>query len=161
MDDAAKRLELLKTFLVHVRERLGLSVGFRLWDGGRVPADLGETSFAIAIADEGAVAGLIRKPKIETLANLWAAKRIDLVNGTIFDLAAQKPKVRTRHFFKSLNKLLALRLGWAFLRVPRGDNWPLEPIKVDRESDGSAAENKKKHCLSLRRVERVLRTLAR
>ena len=128
---------------MQIHQRMALEFGFRLWDGSSVPADWPASSLAVAIADEGAVAGLLRAPKITTLANLWAAKRIDIVNGTLFDLVAKRPKGRTRDFTKSLSKLRALKTAVDFLFVPRGGPWPLEAVAPDRPSDGSPDENKK------------------
>ena len=51
MDAAAERLQAFKTLLADARERLGLPIGFVLWDGSTVPADLPSDSPAIAIAD--------------------------------------------------------------------------------------------------------------
>jgi cyclopropane-fatty-acyl-phospholipid synthase len=141
--EAENRLASFRTLLAQTHKQLGLEFGFRLWDGSRVPADWPEGGMAIAIADEGAVASLLRKPKLTTLANLWAAKRLDLLNGTLFDLVARKPRTKTRDIRKSLNKLQALKTAYAFLFVPRGEPWPLETIGRDSESDGSQKENKK------------------
>ena len=102
---AERRLEGVRKLLAEAHARMALEFGFRLWDGSIVPADWPASALAVAIADEGAVAGLLRAPKITTLANLWAAKRIDIVNGTLFDLVAKRPKGRTRDFTKSLSKL--------------------------------------------------------
>ena len=99
-----QRLDYLQLLLAHVRERLGLSVGFMLWNGSRVPTDHPADAFAIRIADEGAVAALIRWHNLETLANLWVAGRIDLENGTLFDLVQQRPKVRTKQFIRELDQ---------------------------------------------------------
>ena len=98
---------------------------------------------AVALADEGVVASLMRSPKITTLANLWVAKRIDLLNGSIFDLVARRPKMRTRELRKAIDKRQALSAAAAFLLTPRGGPWPLEAIAGDKPSDGSQAENKK------------------
>ena len=73
MNTSRKRVASLKGLLAHVRERLGLDVGFVLWDGSTVPDDLAGDSLAIAIADEEAVAALIRRPNLDSLANLWVA----------------------------------------------------------------------------------------
>ncbi len=81
---------------------MALEFGFRLWDGSSVPAHWPAGALAVAIADEGAIAALLRAPKLTTLANLWAARRIDLVNGTLFDLVAGRPKGRTRDLKKAL-----------------------------------------------------------
>ena len=137
------RLESLRRLLTHAQERLGLDVGFRLWDGSTVPADLAADALAIRLADEGVIAALLRRPNIDTLANLWVSARIDIVGGTIFDLVARRPKIRSRALLKSLNKgRLLLTLG-RFLRVPRGGPWPLEEIRGDKAlADGSEAANR-------------------
>jgi cyclopropane-fatty-acyl-phospholipid synthase len=140
---AERRIKSLRALLAPVHQRMALEFGFRLWDGSFVPSDWPASSLAVAIADEGAVASLLRAPKITTLANLWAAKRIDIVNGTLFDLVAARPKGRTRDFTKSLSKLRALKTAVDFLFVPRGGPWPLEAVAPDRQSDGSPDENKK------------------
>src|ERR671927_80399 len=108
MSGAQQRLANFRRLLEHMREQLGLELGFVLWDGSTVPAVLARDAFAIRIADEGAVAGLIRRPKLETLAHLWVAKRIDLINGTLFDLAHVRKTKRTREFRKTLDKKLLL-----------------------------------------------------
>src|SRR4029079_5829371 len=105
---AVERLQRVKSLLHHVREGLGVDVGFVLWDDSTIPDNLWPGAFAIRIADEGAIAGLLRKPKLETLAHLWVAKRIDLVNGTLFDLAHLRKTKRTREFRKTLDKKLVL-----------------------------------------------------
>jgi cyclopropane-fatty-acyl-phospholipid synthase len=142
MDAAARRLETLRRFLAHVRERLELDLGFVLWDGSTVPPALPPQAFAISFADEGAVAALIRRPRFDTLANLWAAARLDLRNGTLFDLVAKRPKVRTKQVLKALDKRLVLDTARRFLLVPRGAPWPLEAIKTDRPSRHDYAEDK-------------------
>ncbi len=143
MDKAEKRLTGLAALLAQAHRRLGLEFGFRLWNGARVPADWPADALTIAVADEGAVAGLARAPRLTTLANLWAARRLDILNGTLFDLAARRPKARSRALRKSLLTPAAFRAALSFLFTPRGGPWPLEQIAQDRESDGSQAENKK------------------
>lgn len=145
MSAADERLRTFKTLLGHARERLGLDLGFVLWDGSTVPADLAPNALAIAFADEGAIAGLVRRPRMDTLSNLWVSKRIDLRNGTIFDLAAIRPrtKVRTKDFLKSVDKLSLLGLVAKFWRVDRGGPWPLDEIPNEKPSSGDPKENKK------------------
>jgi cyclopropane-fatty-acyl-phospholipid synthase len=140
---AAKRLASLKRLLAFVHERLALEIGFVLWDGTTIPENLAPDAFAVEFADEGVIGSLIRRPNLDTLANLWAAARIDLRNGTVFDLVARRPKVRTREIRKTIDKRLLLDVAMRFLFVPRGGPWPLEAIPDDRPSDGSADENKK------------------
>ncbi|WP_188913084.1 SAM-dependent methyltransferase [Aureimonas endophytica] len=138
---ARERLDALRRLLTHARERLGLDLGFRLWDGGFVPADWPADAPAIALADENLVAALLRAPKAETLANLWVAGRIDILNGSIFDLVARRPSVRTAEVRRSLDRRLALATGLKFLFLPRGSDWPLEAVAAEKEG-GDARRNK-------------------
>ena len=137
------RIEALRRFLDHVHRSFGLQFGFALWDGSLVPATWPKDGLAVVIADEGVVAGLVRKPNIQTLGNLWAAKRLDIRNGSIFDLVEKRPAVRTRDIRKKLSKILMARTAARFLFAPRGGPWPLEEIGEEKQSDGSAIENKK------------------
>ena len=141
MNAAESRLASLKRLLADIHGRLELRFGFRLWDGSTVPSGWPDDALAVAIADEGAIAGLLRAPNLTSLANLWAAGRIDLKNGTLFDFVAARPKGRTRELRKSVASLSTLRALASFLFVPRGGPWPLEQIGRDRDSGGSAAEN--------------------
>jgi cyclopropane-fatty-acyl-phospholipid synthase len=141
MDAAGKRLQGMRELLVHVRETYGLDVGFVLWDGSTVPADLPSDAMAVVIADEGAVAALVRSPSIDTAANLWVTSRLDLRNGSIFEMFARKPRVRSRVFRKNLDKWLTVRTLSRFLFLPRGGPWPLESA-LTPSMDGSEADNK-------------------
>ena len=143
MNASENRLRLFRALLEDLHPKLELRFGFRLWDGSFVPANWPRDGLAIAIADEGAIAGLVRAPKLTTLANLWAAKRLDLINGDIFALASARPKGRTKHVLRQLDKWTAMKVAASFAFTPRGGPWPLEAIEKDQESDGSAGENKK------------------
>jgi cyclopropane-fatty-acyl-phospholipid synthase len=143
MTAAARRLQSLTALLAHVRERLGVDIGFMLWDGTTVPSDLARSALALAIADEGAVAALIRRPKLDTLFNLLVSARLELRNGTLFDLMTLRPRVRSKDFRKALDKTLALSTAARFLLVPRGGPWPLEAIRGDKAGrDGSEEVNR-------------------
>jgi len=137
-----RRLENFAQLLGHARERLGLDLGFVLWDGSTVPAGLPDDAFAIMIADEGAVAALIRGPSLETILNLWVSARLDLRNGTLFDLVARRPKVRTKDFLRALEKRLAFGAAAKFLFVPRGGPWPLRRQPKIPVADGSESANR-------------------
>jgi cyclopropane-fatty-acyl-phospholipid synthase len=138
-----RRLERFKQLVVHAQEKLGLQVGVVLWDGSTVPSGLPPDALAIAIADEGAVAALLRRPTIDTIANLWVSARLDIRNGSIFDLAEKRPAIRSRALRRSLDKRLLLRGLIGFLTVPRGGPFPLESIRGDKAvADGSEAANR-------------------
>jgi cyclopropane-fatty-acyl-phospholipid synthase len=143
MTAARRRLDALKALLAHVRDRLQIDLGFALWDRSSIPNDLPADALVVAIADEGVVAALIRRPKLETLLNLFAAGRLELRNGTLFDLIAQRPRVRIKDFIKVLDKKLAFSAVTRFLFVSRGGSWPLEGIRGDEASrDGTDAANR-------------------
>jgi cyclopropane-fatty-acyl-phospholipid synthase len=139
---AERRVRNFRRLLEHVRERLGLDVGFALWDGSTIPPGLGADAFAIKFADEGAVAALVRRPTLETLGHLWVARRIDQINGTLFDVANVRRRKRTREFLKSLDKGLVPRALLPFLFVPGGGPWPLAAQPQDRRNTGRPDENK-------------------
>lgn len=138
---AARRVDHFRRLLAHIHERILPDLGFVLWDGSTVPAGLRSDALAFVIADEGAVAALIRRPNIDTFLNLWVTSRFDLRNGSLFDLAARRPKKRTRELMKSFDKRLAFGALARFLLVPRGGPWPLETVAKAR-ADGSEAANK-------------------
>jgi len=139
---ASERLTSFKRLLTHAREHLGLDIGFVLWDGSTVPDSLAPGAFAVVFADEGAIAALVRRPKMDTLANLWVTARIDLRNGTLFDLVARRPKARTRDLLKGLDKPLLLKTVLKFLFVSRGGPWPLEQVADDRPVTRDPVEDK-------------------
>lgn len=126
---ATRRLVGFRRLLTHIHERILPGLGFVLWDGSTVPADLRSDALAFVIADEGAIAAMIRRPNIDTLLNLWVTSRFDLRNGSFFDLAACRPKTRTRELMKSFDKRLAAVTLARFLFVPRGGPWPLEAAR--------------------------------
>lgn len=139
---ARSRLEAFSRFVAQLRQRLDLLFGFVLWDGVTVPADLSAGALAVVIADEGVVAALLRRPNVDTLANLWVSGRIDIRNGSIFDLVAARPAVRSKALLKSLGKGALLRVLAPFLFVSRGGPFPLEKVRGDKAPvDGSAASN--------------------
>jgi cyclopropane-fatty-acyl-phospholipid synthase len=139
---ATRRLDAFRRLLTHLHEHILPDIGFLLWDGSTVPANLPVDAFAFVIADEGAVAAMMRRPNIDTFLNLWVTARFDLRNGTLFDLAARRPKARTRVLVKALDKRLALTTLATFLFVPRGGPWPLASV-YKAAADGSEATNKK------------------
>ncbi len=143
MNGAEARLASFRDLLADVHRRLAPEFGFQLWDGSTIPEGWPRDGLALVIADEGVIGGLLRAPNITSIANLWAAGRIDLKNGTLFDLVARRPKGRTRELRKSLATFRTVRALAPFLFVSRGGPWPLEHIGRDRESDGAEAENRR------------------
>jgi cyclopropane-fatty-acyl-phospholipid synthase len=138
-----RRLDSLRSLLAQVREQAGFDLGFVLWDGSTVPSNLRCDAFAVRIADEGVIAGLVRRPTLETFANVWVAKRIDLVNGTLFDLAHLRKTRRTREFRKSLDKRLVMRALLPFLFVSRGGPWPLDAQPDAGQNSDDLGDNRR------------------
>lgn len=97
----------------------------------------------IRLADEAMIAALLRKPNIDTLANLWVSARLDILNGSIFDLAARRPAVRTKSLLRSLDRKDLFTTLLRFLFLSRGGPFPLEQVRGDKASkDGSEAANR-------------------
>jgi len=144
MSKPGQRAVSMGKLLAHLREAYGLDIGFVLWDGTTVPADLAPDALAVVLADEGVVAALVRRPKIDTLADLWATARIDLRNGSMADLLQRRPTVRSREFRRRLDKWLVLRSLSQFLLLPAGGPWPLRTSLHGSAtaSGGGEAENK-------------------
>lgn len=109
------RLAAARRLLAHVRDALELDVGFELWDGSTVPADLAADALRIVLTHEGVPTRLLRRPGLATVIDLYAAGFIDLCGGDLFDLAERRPKVRTREIRKRLDKALVLRTLPRFL----------------------------------------------
>ncbi len=134
----SNRLTHFRRLLEHAHAALGLRFGFVLWDGSTVPSSLDPDVLAIVLADEGCVAALMRRPTIDTIANLWVTERLDIRNGTMFDLVAARPSVRSRALLRSLDKHLLIGVLARFLLVPRGGPFPLQDIPAKADSGGDA-----------------------
>jgi len=118
MDSNDKRLAALRRLLVEAHEKLGLKLGFRLWDGSMVPASWPVDGLAIGIADTGVMAALIRKPKLDTLLNLHVADRIAILNGSLFDLAAARPDGKVGKLARNIPKSAVFDVIRRFLFAP-------------------------------------------
>lgn len=143
MDRDQKQLSALRRLLLEAHEKLGLKIGFALWDGSRVPAHWPEDGLAIAIRDAGALSALLRKPKLDTLLLLHISDRIALLNGSIFDLAAARPQGKIRHLARSISKLAVLDVVRRFLFSPSAAPVAIAASPRDAVArDGRAETNK-------------------
>ena len=113
-----KSLTLARAAMTHAREKLAFDLAIELWDGGRIPENAGDADLRIVIADAGVLPRLIRRPRLDTLIRLYAAGRIDLRGGTLFDLVERRPRVKTRRILKELDKKLLLKAGLHFAFRP-------------------------------------------
>lgn len=110
------RLEAARRALFHIHERLELDFGFELWDGSRIPVGQNsESDLRLAVTDEMALPRLLRSPKAKTLIDLYIAGAIEIRGGTLFELAARRPKMKTRVLRERLNKALLLKAALPLL----------------------------------------------
>ncbi len=143
MSDPTQRLKAITRLLADVHSRLGLKLGFRLWDGSRVPASWPEDGLMIAFADEGVVSSLVRRPRADTLIKLHVAGRLDIVNGSVFDVAAARPEGKVTRAIRGVSKLAALDVVRRFWSVDRGPPSVLDAVRGDEiERDGKPSTNK-------------------
>jgi cyclopropane-fatty-acyl-phospholipid synthase len=132
----AERLEILRDLLSDAHRALDLGFGFELWDGSVVPHDLPGSAMRIVIGRESVVAALLRRPKLDTVINAHVAGLLELRNGTLFDLAAQRPQGRVGRRLRGLSKRKALRAVYHFLRA-RADM----PRPMDRPREGAGGRD--------------------
>lgn len=96
------RLDHARVLASHLREALGLSVAIELWDGSLVPPSAAPDGLRVAITDPAALPRLVRHPGLATVVELYAAGALDLRGGDFFDLAEQRPTVRSRDIRRRL-----------------------------------------------------------
>ncbi|PZR96192.1 MAG: SAM-dependent methyltransferase [Stutzerimonas stutzeri] len=143
MSGDGKRIEALRRLLTEAYQKLGLKLGFSLWDGSRVPASWPADGLMITIRDAGVVAALLRKPKLDTLLHLHVSDRIAIENGTIFDLAAARPDGKVGRLARGISKAAAFDVVRHFLFAPGRAPQAVEHIKGDEIArDGKPATNK-------------------
>jgi len=137
------RLTALRRLLTEAHQKLGLKLGFSLWDGSRVPAEWPADGLMIAIRDSGAVAALLRKPKLDTLLHLHVSDRISIENGTIFDLAAARPDGKVGRLARGISKAAVFDVVRRFIFAPGQAPQAVDHIKGDEIArDGKPATNK-------------------
>jgi cyclopropane-fatty-acyl-phospholipid synthase len=143
MDSDQKRLAALRRLLSEAHQKLGLKLGFHLWDGSRVPETWPADGLAIAIRDSGVVAALLRKPKLDTLLNLHVGDRLALLNGSIFDLATSRPEGKVGRLAKTIPKSAVFDVFRRFIFAPGTAPNAVSHIKGDEIArDGAPATNK-------------------
>jgi cyclopropane-fatty-acyl-phospholipid synthase len=139
----AERLEILRDLLGDAHRALDLGFGFELWDGSVVPDDLPPSAMRIVIGRENVVAALLRRPKLDTAINAHVAGLLELKNGTIFDLASQRPQGKVGRRLRGLSKGKALKAAYHFLRAPADMPRPMDrPREGTGSRDGRPSTNK-------------------
>ena len=75
--------------IAEIYKSLAPQFAVELWDGTRLgPAD----GPCLVIHDPYIIGNVLRSPRFMTLAGLWIDKRVDVKDGTLFDLAARRTK---------------------------------------------------------------------
>lgn len=77
-----------------------------LWDGTRIGAFDGPS---LVINDPTIVRQLLLKPNYDSLIDIWTSGRVDISNGTIFDLANAKTDGSVKNRLKELPKWQLLK----------------------------------------------------
>lgn len=142
-DASARRLAAITRLLADAQRLLHLHIGFLLWDGSRVPAAWPADGLMIRMADEGVVASLVRRPKADTLIKLHVDGRLDVVNGTIFDVAGARPQTKVTRALRGVSKLAAFNVIRHFWSADRGPPSGLDAVRGDEiDRDGKPTTNK-------------------
>jgi cyclopropane-fatty-acyl-phospholipid synthase len=118
-DRETKQLAAAKALAEALAEKLDLNLWLTLWDGANLPLGREVTSkLEIRIADPGVIATMLRRPSLDTMIQLYIAKRIDFDGGTLVDFGQEFTKPKGGVKFKKLPKL-AMAKGLApFLFAP-------------------------------------------
>jgi cyclopropane-fatty-acyl-phospholipid synthase len=143
MTSTDPRICALTRLFAEAHDKLGLKLGFTLWDGSRVPADWPADGLMLSFADEGVIASLLRRPKLDTVLQLHVAGRLTIANGTLFDLAAARPAGKVGRLVRTISKWAALDVARRFWFAPRGSLAAVGRVKGDEIArDGKPATNK-------------------
>ena len=144
MTAADERLQAFKTILASLRERVGLPLGFVLWDGSTVPADLAPDALAIVFADEGAIAGLLRRPRLDTLSTSGSPSASTSATARCSTSPTPARPTRCAPGTSGRRSTNGRSRSWRakFCRADRGGPWPLEAIPSEQPSSGDPGENK-------------------
>lgn len=96
-DDEGRLADLVR----HVVEQFRPQVGVRLWNGERLGPASGP---AIALNDPAGLARLVIRPGIARAVTLWTEAGVDVVDGTILDVAGLRSDKRTRGALRTISK---------------------------------------------------------
>jgi cyclopropane-fatty-acyl-phospholipid synthase len=118
-DNEAKQLVAAKSLATALAGQLDLDLWLTLWDGSSV--ELGKAVSSrreIRIADPGVIATMLRRPSLDTLIQLYIAKRLDFEGGTLIDFGQEFTKSKGGVKFKSLPKMALVKGLSPFLFAP-------------------------------------------
>ena len=102
MSVEAKSVRIIRTVVETLRPQFNVE----LWDGTRFGAFDGPS---LVINDPTIVRQLLIKPNYDSLIDIWTSGRVDIRNGTIFDLAKAKTDGSVKNRLKELPKWQLLK----------------------------------------------------
>lgn len=98
----SRSVRIIKTVIETIRPQFNIE----LWDGTRIGNFDGA---ALVINDPTIVRQLLLKPNYDSLIDIWVSGRVDVRNGTIFDLANAKIDGKLKQRIKELPKWQLLK----------------------------------------------------
>lgn len=118
-DKNEKQLAAAKNLAAALAEKLNLDLWLTLWDGSSVPLGQNVSSRReIRISDPGVIATMLRHPSLDTLIQLYVAKRVDFDGGTLIDFGQEFVKPKGGVKIKNLPKLALIKGLTPFLFAP-------------------------------------------
>jgi len=102
MKDESKPVRLIRTVIETLRPQFNIE----LWDGTRIGNFDGPS---LVINDPSIVRQLMLKPNYDSLIDIWTSGRVDIHNGTLFDLATAKLDGSLKKRLKELPKWQLLK----------------------------------------------------
>ncbi len=102
MTAETKSVRIIRTVIETLRPQFNVE----LWDGTRIGNFEGAS---LVINDPTIVRQLILKPNYDSLIDIWVSGRVDIKNGTIFDLANAKIDGKLKERLKELPKWQLLK----------------------------------------------------
>jgi cyclopropane-fatty-acyl-phospholipid synthase len=107
-----------RTFLDTLGKAFPLGIPVRLWDGSEVllGPERRHPTLAIHLRDPGFFPSLVRSPRIRTFLNGYATGAIDILGGTLLDLATLRPSEKPKAILKRIGfmRLAKVSLPIAF-----------------------------------------------
>ncbi|MBB5703513.1 cyclopropane-fatty-acyl-phospholipid synthase [Ochrobactrum daejeonense] len=102
MTAESKSVRIIRTIVETLRPQFNVE----LWDGSVIGAFNGPT---LQIKDPSIVRQIVLKPNYDSLIDVWTSGRIDIKNGTIFDLAELRTDGNLKQRIKALPKWQLLK----------------------------------------------------
>ncbi|WP_078710132.1 SAM-dependent methyltransferase [Consotaella salsifontis] len=116
--------------------------GVVLWNGSRLGAKAGP---ALVIDDPAALAWLLLRPSVERAVSLWMTKALRIEGGSLFDIAALRPRMKTRAILKGIDKRSILALMPSLIRLSSQYRSRPSATIAGAEASGSTAEAIRHH----------------